>query len=76
MAELTVEQQATASHALSGVCQRTHGPVDFADYVIVCGNYATACELTYSFERKLAKSDSTPFPADFGDTKTAVIVEK
>lgn len=53
-AELTVEQEAIASHALSAY---RHGHADFADYVIAYGNQAAGCESTYSFDRKLGELD-------------------
>ena len=50
--ELEIEN---ASIAASALLAFKRGPADFADYVIVFTNWAAGCELTYSFDRKLAK---------------------
>lgn len=53
-ADLEVENEEVAGQALSAY---RDGPADFSDYVITYANCAAGCEVTYSFDRKLAKQD-------------------
>lgn len=57
--EFEVENVHIATSALSAYKK---GPADFADYAIVFANRASACELTYSFDRKLAGHDFVRMP--------------
>lgn len=42
------------------------GPADFADYVIVHGNRRAGCEITYTFDQKLARHEQA---ASVGEDK-------
>lgn len=58
-AELQVEGADIADRALSAY--RT-GSADFSDYVIVHANSMADCEVTYSFDRKLAEHERVRVP--------------
>ncbi len=57
--DLTVENEDIARSALAAF---RWGEADFADYVITYSNYSAGCEVTYSFDRKLAKHDFVHVP--------------
>lgn len=50
-AELEVEDEDIATRALS---YYRAGSADFADYLIACGNRMAGCDVTYSFDKRLA----------------------
>lgn len=58
-AELDVENEALARKALDA--WRT-GSADYSDYLIVLSNRAAGCELTYSFDARLAQHPAVANP--------------
>ncbi|TQE98578.1 MAG: type II toxin-antitoxin system VapC family toxin [Spiribacter salinus] len=50
--ELQIECEDVVHEALAAYRK---GRADFADYVIACGNRHAGCEVTYSFDQKLAE---------------------
>ena len=51
-AELDIENEQLARRALSAW---RDGAADYSDYLIALSNQADGCEVTYSFDRKLAR---------------------
>ena len=51
-----------AQIAASALSAYKNGPADFADYAIVLSSRAAGCELTYSFDQKLARHQSVRMP--------------
>lgn len=57
--ELRVEAEHTARSSLTAY---RRGSADFADYVILFSNRAQGCEITYSFDQRLARNDHARSP--------------
>lgn len=57
--EFEVENANIAHSALTAY---KRGKADFADYVIACTNSSAGCEVTYSFDRKLATYYAVKLP--------------
>jgi len=53
-AELEVEGEDLAWHAVRAY---RSGPADFADYVITHSNRRAGCEMTYTFDQRLAQDE-------------------
>jgi len=53
--ELDIENEELARKALTAW---RNGTADYSDYLLALSNQASGCELTYSFDRKLARHDS------------------
>jgi predicted nucleic-acid-binding protein len=54
-AELDIENEEIARKA---VAAWRDGTADYSDYLVALSNQASGCELTYSFDRKLARHDA------------------
>lgn len=59
VSELEIENARIARAALAAF---RRGAADFADYAIACTNHAAGCEVTYSFDKKLAKHPFVRMP--------------
>jgi len=58
-AELDVESEPLAREALAAWREAT---ADYSDYLILLANRAAGCELTYSFDRRLARHPGGAVP--------------
>ena len=59
-AEIEVQHEGIARAALEAW---RNGPADYSDYLIALANQAAGCEVTYSFDSRLAQHPGVAIPA-------------